>query len=155
MIVYIALSTVNLRSENKEEEENHLIAPLLSLVIPGGGQFYTGSNIKGIIYAAIEISTAYGIYYQEDKRKKYVKLRDDLEIPELQQDKYNWYVNSIEFHRKNRDTFIWLTAVSFLLSAGDAYVDSYFKDFKTDIFYKNDSFQFIPSYNGFAVVYKW
>ena len=132
-----------------------MIAPLLSLVIPGGGQFYNGSTIKGFIYLGLEVGMAYGIYYQEDKRQKYIKLRNDIIDPEFYQYEYNWYSNSIEFHRKNRDTFIWLTAVSFLLSAGDAYVDSYFKNFKTDIFSRNDELEFVPYYNGFALTYKW
>ena len=148
------MNTINLLSVEKEEE-NHLIAPLLSLVVPGGGQFYNGSNLKGVIYAALEISMAYGIYYQENKRVKFIKLRKDLVDPELFQNEYDWYSHSIEFHRKNRDTFVWLTAVSFLLSAGDAYVDSYFKNFKKDILSKNDKFEFVPAFNGFTLVYTW
>lgn len=153
----------------KKEEPNHYKPMLLSMFIPAGGQFYNEVYLKGGIFLAGEIGLGYGIYYQEDKRREYRDLLKELErnIDNYNESEYDRLKKTYESRkdqaRKNRDRFIWITAAWHLLSIGDAYVDSYFKDFKKELSSKKDkALSFVPenvdfdvSYNSFSIIYRF
>ena len=134
-----------------------MIPLFLSMTLPGGGQFYNKSYFKGGIYAALELSLAGAVYYsinKKDERKdKIKKLKNQVDgYNEAEMDRLK---RSAEYYSNNRDKYIWLTAASILLSMGDAYVDSYFKNFKKDIIVKGDKISLVPSGNKVSLIYSW
>jgi len=132
-------------------ESSHILPFLLSVTIPGGGQFYNGKYLKGSIYGGTEIGLIYGAFIQNSRLKD---AQDDLSSSNYTEDSFDFKKlnHEIRVYKKERDTFIWLTVATILLSGGDAFVDSYFKDFKRDKF---TNFELIPQPNGLALVYNF
>jgi len=132
-------------------ENSHILPFLLSTVIPGGGQLYNQKYLKASIYGAAEIGLIYGAYIQNARLKD---SQDDLKLFNYDEESYEYKKlnHEIRVYKKERDTFIWLTAATILLSGGDAFVDSYFKDFKRDKF---DNLDIVPQANGISLVYNF
>ncbi len=87
---------------------------LLSLCIPGGGQFYNGKYIKGGLFAAGEIVLGYGAYWAHHRAEEARKQLDET--------RYNSSIRS-------RNDFIWGLVGAVFLSSVDAYVDAHLKNF--------------------------
>jgi len=136
---------------NLKGEENHILPLLCSFVVPGGGQFYNGHYIKGAVYASIEAGMLYGALIQDSR---YRQARDEMSVFTGSSNslEYRRIDHEIRFYRKERDSFIWLTAAAVLLSAGDAFVDSYFKDFQRDKF---AGVEIYPGISGITLVYSF
>ncbi|MDY0016785.1 MAG: DUF5683 domain-containing protein [Candidatus Delongbacteria bacterium] len=135
-------------------EQNHKVPLFLSFVFPGGGQIYNGRYLKAGIYAALEGVLIYGAVKQNQRMND---AKDDLEhfrdIGDLERiNEYEYYVNT---YTNERNNFIWMSAATVLLSAGDAFVDSHFKSFKRDVFRKGDELSLKPGINGLKFVYQW
>jgi len=132
-------------------ESSHILPFLLSTAIPGGGQIYNQKYLKASIYGAAEIGLLYGAYIQNARLKN---SQDDLKFFNYDEDSYEYKKlnHEIRVYKKERDTFIWLTAAAILLSGGDAFVDSYFKEFNRDKF---DNLGIIPQANGISLVYNF
>ena len=156
LFFFILLLSNTLQGE-KLKKENHMIPLFLSMTIPGGGQFYNKSYFKGGIYAALEFSLAGAVYYSINKKNesedKIEKLKE--QINGYNRTEMNKLKKDAEYYSNNRDKYIWLTAASILLSMGDAYVDSYFKNFKKDIIVKGDKISLVPSGNKISLIYNW
>ena len=109
-----------------EEEEIKVKKPfkavMLSLFVPGGGQFYNESYVKSGVVFALEATllgfTAYHHFKSEDYYDKY-------KISGSEED-YNDY---LDYYYKRESDLWWLGAVVFL-SMMDAYVDAYLFNFK-------------------------
>lgn len=132
-------------------EECHILPMLLSASIPGGGQFYHGKVLKGSIYAAAELGFLYGAFIQD---QRYREAKDNLADFSGSTDSYEYKKNNheINFYQKERNNFIWYSAASVLLSIGDAFVDSYFVDFKRDKF---ANLEITPRHNGLTLGYNF
>ena len=136
---------------------NHKVPLFLSMVIPGGGQIYNQKYLKAGIYIAAESIFIYGAIIQD---KRLNDTKDDLremqldEIPDSTQPIGN-YKFQIDRYKKERNNFIWLSIGTVLLSAGDAYVDSYFSEFKRNIIKEGDKLSVSPTYGGLALTYTW
>ncbi|MBN2790838.1 MAG: hypothetical protein JXR69_11655 [Candidatus Delongbacteria bacterium] len=137
-------------------ESNHKVPLFLSLAIPGGGQIYNQKYLKACVYIAAESVFIYGAIIQNQRLND---VQDDIDklgmelYPDLQK------LNNLEFlvdrYKKERNNFIWLSIGTILLSAGDAYVDSYFSDFKRDIITKGDKLTISPTYAGVILTYSF
>jgi TM2 domain-containing membrane protein YozV len=143
---------INLRGET-----NHKVPLFLSMVIPGGGQIYNQKYIKAGIYIAAESLFIYGALIQDQRLND---ARDD--IKEMKLDEIldsSQPIDNMEFlvdrYKKERNNFIWISIGTVLLSAGDAYVDSYFSEFKRDIIIQGDKLSVSPTYGGLAFTYTW
>ncbi|PID27415.1 MAG: hypothetical protein CR982_05585 [Candidatus Cloacimonadota bacterium] len=149
-IIIFLLSTI-LRSELSDS----VIAPSLSFIIPGGGQFYNKQYIRGSIYSGIELAFFYGIYYSVDKVNYYRDQKSNLSHEDpLYQEKKQFYKRRIKRYRRERNNYTWLTVATVLLSAGDAFVTTKFKEF-----YKRagdgKGIDIKTSYNGIALIYNF
>ncbi|MCK4979121.1 MAG: hypothetical protein KAS62_01935 [Candidatus Delongbacteria bacterium] len=137
-------------------EANHKVPLFLSLVIPGGGQIYNHKFLKAGIYIAAESIFIYGAVIQDqrlnDARDLIAEMKDEP-VPDLH--KIDYYEFLTDRYKKERNNFIWLSIGTILLSAGDAYVDSYFSEFKRDIFSKGDKLTVSPIYTGLVFTYTW
>lgn len=125
-------------------------ALLLSVAIPGGGQFYNRKYIKSFLYGGTEIYLIKYVYWrwqQMDEHWRNFKSTDDDLIKAQQFALY-------EKKRDSRNTHIWLTALVVFVSMFDAYVDAHLADFdQTDkafeayIIPENDKIQLNLVYN--------
>jgi len=100
-------------------------ALLLSVAIPGGGQFYNRKYIKSFLYGGTEIYLIKYVYWrwqQMDEHWRNFKNTDDDLIKAQQFALY-------EKKRDSRNTHIWLTALVVFVSMFDAYVDAHLADF--------------------------
>lgn len=137
-------------------ETNHKVPLFLSLVLPGGGQIYNKKFIKAGVYIAVESIFIYGAIIQDQRLND---ARDELsdlkQATLLDYQKINNYEFLVDRYKRERNNFIWLSIGAVLLSAGDAYVDSYFSDFKRDIFKKGDKLSVAPMFSGVALKYSF
>jgi len=125
-LTFLLLLSTTLRSEI----DDSILAPSLSFLIPGGGQFYNNEYIKGSIYSGIELAFGYGIYYSIDKLTYFKDEKGKLSRDDLLYDsKSNYYKRNIKKFRRERNNYIWLTVTTVLISAGDAFVSTKFKQF--------------------------
>ena len=100
-------------------------ALLLSIAIPGGGQFYNRKYIKSFAYGGTEIYLVKYVYWrwkQMDEHWRNFKNADD-DLTKAQQ------FALFEKKRDSRNTHIWLTALVVFVSMFDAYVDAHLADF--------------------------
>jgi TM2 domain-containing membrane protein YozV len=105
-----------LEAEEEIEEKNATKAMLLSLFVPGGGQFYNDKYIKGGIEAAGEaILIGYTIHYHNKMNDAY-SLYEQTGL-ETDYDSYNSY------YEKRQNMFWWLGALKFV-SVVDAFIDA-------------------------------
>lgn len=95
---------------------------LLSLCIPGGGQFYNGKYIKGTLFAAGEAGLIYGWNWAN---KRAEQSREDLD-----ETRYNSSIRS-------RNDFIWGLVGLVFISSLDAYVDAHLQNF--DVIFKEET----------------
>ena len=151
-LILLTMFAINLKGE-----ANHKVPFFLSMVIPGGGQIYNQKYIKAGIYIAVESIFIYGAIIQDQRLND---ARDDFR--EMKLDGINddtQPLDNLEFladrYKKERNNFIWLSIGTILLSAGDAYVDSYFSEFKRDILTEGDKLSVSPTYSGLILTYTW
>lgn len=132
-------------------EENRVYPLLLSVVVPGGGQFYHGKIVKGSIYATVELGFLYGAYIQD---QRFNRAKNDLAKFDGSADSYIFKKlnHELNFYQKERNNFIWYSVATMFLSVGDAFVDSYFVDFKRNKFAK---LEITPRYNGLTLGYNF
>ncbi|MBN1948924.1 MAG: hypothetical protein JW784_04200 [Candidatus Cloacimonetes bacterium] len=119
--VILLILSVNLLAENPKKP---LKSAALSLIIPGGGQFYNESYLKFGFVLALEGSliglTAYHHFKSEDYYDKYLATGD-----EKYYDKYS------DYYYKRQNDFWWLGS-TVLLSMIDAYVDAHLYNFSSE-----------------------
>ncbi len=89
------------------------VALLLS-TLPGGGQFYTGNYIKGVVFGAAQAYFGGGTIYLHFKAEE-AKKEGSIN--------YDWY-------SERRYDFFWWDALVWGLSMVDAYVSAHFYKFK-------------------------
>jgi hypothetical protein len=103
-------------------------AVLLSMAIPGGGQYYTKNYIRSLAFFAAEASFAFGISWQNDRmlaaRKSAENWAKDPADHQFHHEEI--YSRGIEAsYRNQRNKLIWWLAGTIFLSMGDAYVDAH------------------------------
>ncbi len=151
-----SLLAILLLSFMLQGETNHKVPLFLSMVLPGGGQIYNHKFLKAGIYIAAESIFIYGAVIQDQRLNDARDLISEMKletVPDLH--KIDYYEFLTDRYKKERNNFIWLSIGTILLSAGDAYVDSYFSEFKRDIFSKGDKLTVSPIYSGLAFTYSW
>lgn len=84
-------------------------AVLLSLLVPGGGQLYTGRYWKAALIAPAELGLGY-LTIQEHRWAVQALSRADTV--------------RYQYHQDRRNTFLWWTAATVVFSMADAYVSA-------------------------------
>lgn len=106
---------------------------LLWGLIPGFGQMYNGEFGKaGLLYmsfigASVSVWTSQNMvnYYLDRKHLLAAEASNDTELDRV--------TERVTYYRKNRNQYIWATALLYLYSLGDAVVDALLSDFDNPI----------------------
>jgi len=119
IFVFLLLSTSVFAAENSKKP---LKAAALSVLIPGGGQFYNESYWKfgGICFLETSL-IGLTVYHHQQSQKFY----DDYAVSQNPDD----YKNYLKYYDKRQSDLFWLGTTVFL-SALDAFVDAHLYDFK-------------------------
>lgn len=116
IFLLLLVNSFGLEAEEEIEERNATSAMLLSLFVPGGGQFYNHKYVKGAIEATGEaILIGYTIHYHN-------KMNDAYSLYEqtgLDSD----YASYNSYYEKRQNMFWWLGALKFV-SVVDAFIDA-------------------------------
>lgn len=140
-------------------------ALLYSAVLPGMGQVYNKKYWKlpivyGGFYLLTRVAFAYNDLYNESKLELYSVLRDPSYLPPsgYTEDQLR---SVTEFYRRQRDFFLILNGMWYLLQLVDAHVDAHLRDFDLNPQLKvslEPSLQQHPLYgqtSGFAITIKF
>ncbi len=125
-------------------------AVLLSLILPGMGQFYVESYWKiPLFLGAAGVLT----YLVIDNHNQFIKYENEWkQMSDNDTNKELWYLKK-EFYRDNRDRSAFYLLGVYIINAVDAYVGAHLFDFNVD-----DKLQSqINYYNGlqFSLIYHW
>lgn len=97
-------------------------AAISSALLPGGGQFYTENELRGLLFFFAQGTLAGMTLYEhtkaEDAWRRYERSRD----PEDYED--------YSYHFDRRYNLLWWDATVWILSVADAYVDAHMYRFK-------------------------
>jgi TM2 domain-containing membrane protein YozV len=103
-------------SEKKARTVTTGKAMLLSALLPGGGQFYCRSYVKGAIYGTAELALAgITVFSDQQMRKAYS----------------NYTADTLSL-RNRRNAFLWWTGAVWAFSIADAYVSASMYGFKEE-----------------------
>ena len=123
-------------------------ASIYSAVIPGAGQFYTKKYWKiPIIYAGLITSANY-IKNNQDKyllfKKTYINRLDGVNSDEYTNVyNNNELINLVEYHKRNRDVYILLFSLTYLLNIVDASANAHLFNYNIS---EDIGLQLKPSY---------
>ncbi|MCF7794161.1 MAG: hypothetical protein K9N09_09935 [Candidatus Cloacimonetes bacterium] len=107
--------------EEKAKKKIPMKAAALSLIVPGGGQFYNESYLKCGIVAGLEL-TFIGLAVNH-----HIKAEDWYDKFELSQNDED-YAKYVDYYNK-RQSDIWWAGIVIFLSTIDAYVDAHLYDY--------------------------
>ena len=111
IILTIPFCLMSKEEKKNDTGRNPFVATLLSIAIPGGGQFYNKDYLKGIAFFTVQV------FYIKDAAKydeKILRLDKDSELYEV---KYQSY------YKKKQSKYGWFFMYMFL-SAVDAYASA-------------------------------
>jgi hypothetical protein len=104
-----------------------------SALVPGWGQFYNHSYIKGTIIAAGESYLIYGVYNYWRDADRHQHNFENSSDPVYKTSEFNKYSSA----RDQRNIRLWILAATVFYSMFDAYVDAQLSDFnQTDKAYQ-------------------
>jgi len=89
-------------------------AMISSILIPGGGQYYTGRTTRGVVFSVIQGSLLSSTIYSHFKYKYYTVQFD-------QTGNYNDSIRARGFYNM-RNNLMWWDAIVIAISVADAYV---------------------------------
>jgi hypothetical protein len=102
------------------KKKNVTTAMLLSTFIPGGGQFYNQSYIKGVLVAGGEATLG---YFTVREHMRMLSARDTNLVDSVKQD----IVDQIRFRR---NTYAFFTGMIIAYAVADAFVDAHMFGFR-------------------------
>jgi hypothetical protein len=118
------------------------IALLLSTVVPGAGQVYTGS------YWKVPVIVGFGTYFLSQwlhYNRLTTEARDRYAASLLDGTGDQTQLALREFYKGQRDTYTWYMAILYLLNMADAYVDASLYDFDVG---DDLTIRFLPAPDG-------
>jgi len=125
---------------SQRRTKNFRTAMLLSALIPGGGQFYNESYIKGILIAGGEMTLGY------------FTVREHLRMVQAEREAAS--DSSLEARadtlRDRRNTLIFFTAAVIAFSVADAYVDAHMFGFRDA-----QRLSIVPSRSGLGLAVRY
>jgi len=106
-------------------EKSPIFALLCSLLLPGGGQFYTENNLKGVLFFAAQTCMLSVILYEHQKAEnswlRYKRTGDPA------------YYEDYSHYKEKRDDHLWWGGLIWGLSCADAYIDAHFYRFNAEM----------------------
>ncbi|MFH0881459.1 MAG: DUF5683 domain-containing protein [bacterium] len=105
---------------------------IMSLLVPGLGQFYTHNYFKSLAFFGTDAGMIAGILQQDRLSKTNRQLADQTLAQGSPERVYTWHYYLADFYKSDRNKLIWWTAGVTLLAATDAYVEAHLYDFHID-----------------------
>ncbi|TES90528.1 MAG: hypothetical protein E3J87_09875 [Candidatus Cloacimonadota bacterium] len=118
-IVLILLFSIHLTSDEMKKHPGWAI--VTSAVLPGGGQFYAESYVRGIFFSTLQISLISLTVYEKVQERDYWKLYNENH----EQD--TWH--KFNKHKSRVRNLLWWDAGIWFLSCADAFADAHFYGF--------------------------
>ncbi|MCJ7507898.1 MAG: DUF5683 domain-containing protein [candidate division Zixibacteria bacterium] len=100
-----------------------------SVALPGWGQFYNKQPLKGSLIFATETTLLVAVAVEWKRRDEHLKTFNQLPLDSPDK---SWEFELYQFHRDNRNLFLWSLAGVVFYSMMDAYVDAHLFNFKQD-----------------------
>jgi hypothetical protein len=116
------ICAVSVFSLQAQTEKKPLKAAALSVLVPGGGQYYNEKKLKAAVVFSGEAILLGLSFYQHYKSEDYYDKYENT----LEEMYYNKY---LDYYYKKQNT-LWWTGAAVFLSALDAYVDAHLFDFE-------------------------
>ena len=112
--------------------KNPTKAFIMSLLVPGLGQFYTHNYFKSIAFFGTDVGMIAGIFQQDRLSKANYQMAIQTREDEAPEPISTWHEYLGGFYKSDRNKLIWWTAGITLLAATDAYVEAHLYDFHID-----------------------
>jgi len=112
--------------------KNPTKAFIMSLLVPGLGQFYTHNYFKSVAFFGADAGMIMGMLQQDRLSRENRQMGDRTFAEGASKNVYSWHYYLEGFYKSDRNKLIWWTAGVTLLSAVDAYVEAHLYDFHID-----------------------
>lgn len=120
-------------NNHRSVEERSLVKALLWGLIPGFGQMYNGEFGKaGLLYMSF-IGASVSVWTSQNMVNYYLDRKHLLEAEKSNSAELDRINERVTYYRKNRNLYIWASALLYLYSLGDAVVDALLGDFDNPI----------------------
>lgn len=118
---------------------------LLWALIPGFGQMYNGEFGKaGLLYMSF-IGSSVSVWTSQNMVEYYLDRKHIMTGESSASSDYERVVDRVTYYRKNRNQYIWASALLYLYSIADAVVDALLSDFDNPM-----HFALLPTLTGGA-----
>lgn len=115
-------------------------ALIRSIAVPGWGQLYVDRPYKALVFFGVNVGMVYGAVFQHVQFLDYVDKADsvtpddpdDPQSVEQARRLSEFYEDTANFYRDDRNRLIWWSAGVILLASLDAYVEAHLYDFRID-----------------------
>ena len=112
--------------------KNPTKAFIMSLMVPGLGQFYTHNYIKSVAFFGTDVGMIFALLYQDRLSRENYQMASATIVDGSPTQVVEWYMDRGKFYKSDRNKLIWWTAGITLLAATDAYVEAHLFDFHID-----------------------
>jgi hypothetical protein len=105
---------------------------IMSLLIPGMGQFYTHNYFKSLAFFGTDVGMIAGILQQDRLSRENLRMANETLAQGSPSYVYSRHSFLVDFYKSDRNKLVWWTAGITLLAATDAYVEAHLYDFHID-----------------------
>ncbi len=132
-------------NNHRSVEERSMKNALLWALLPGFGQMYNGEFGKaGLLYMSF-IGASVSVWTSQNMVNYYLDRKHILSAEAPGSADLDRVKERVTYYRKNRNQYIWATALLYLYSVGDAIVDALLSDFDNPM-----HMAIVPSLSGGA-----
>jgi len=117
------------KNNYRSDELKSMKTAALWAIIPGFGQMYNGEFGKaGLLYMGL-IGASVSIWTSQNMVEYYLDRKHLQAGESTTSEDYDRIVERVTYYRKNRNQYIWASALLYLYAIGDAVVDALLSDF--------------------------
>ncbi len=132
-------------NNHRSVEERSMKSAILWGLLPGFGQMYNGEFGKaGLLYMGF-IGASVSIWTSQNMVEYYLDRKHMMGAEDQSSEDYDRVCERVTYYRKNRNQYIWATALIYLYSIGDAAVDALLSDFDNPL-----HLALLPNFRGGA-----
>lgn len=120
-------------NNHRSVEQKSMLKAVLWGIIPGAGQMYNGDFGKaGLLYMGL-IGSAVSVWTSQNMVKYYLDRKHMQAGEGKSSEDFEKIQERVTYYRKNRNQYIWASALLYLYSLGDAAVDALLSDFDNPV----------------------
>lgn len=133
------------KNNYRSNELRSMKSAALWAIIPGFGQMYNGEFGKaGLLYMGL-MGASVSVWTSQNMVEYYLDRKHMQAGESTTSEDYERVVERVTYYRKNRNQYIWASALLYLYSIGDAVVDALLSDFDNPL-----HLALLPNFNGGA-----